>query len=75
MELKFAVSPLISKVRKTIDKYYVLMNGNNIQSYCRVKTNVKTRNLGLEGGVWGQLRLLSTVKVDLKKTAYFNFIY
>lgn len=75
MELKFAVSPLISKVRKTIDKYYVLMNGNNGQGYCRVKCNNKKRNLGTEGGGWGQLRLLSTVKVDLKKTAYFNFIY
>ena len=72
--LKYAVSPLISKVRKTIDKYYMLMNDNSGQGYCRVKSNKKTRNLCSEGGVWGQLRLLSTVKVDLKKTAYFNFI-
>ena len=52
----------------------MLMNDNSGQGYCRVKSNKKTRNLCSEGGVWGQLRLLSTVKVDLKKTAYFNFI-
>ena len=41
--LKYAVSPLISKVRKTIDKYYVLMNGNSGQGYCRVKSNEETQ--------------------------------
>ena len=84
MEIKCAVSPFTSKARKTIDKYCVLktlyklerseVRGNNVQGYCRVKCNKKKRNLGSEGGGWGQLRLLSTVKVDLKKTAYFNFI-
>jgi len=43
MELKCAVSPFTSKVRKTIDKYYVLMNGNNGQGYCRVKSNAETQ--------------------------------